>query len=290
MTAGAVITRDARGTGEIVQKRSGIVFGYEVGVEVFRQCGATRFDALEPEGEWRELVPASLVRVEGSARGLLAAERTALNFLCHLSGVATLTAHYVRAVKGTGVTILDTRKTMPGLRVLEKAAVRAGGGANHRIGLYDGILIKENHAALAGGVGAAVSRARTRQPDREIEIECGDAGQVREAVRAGAERLLLDNMDLDQLREAAAAAREEGGEGVTTEASGGVTLDNVAEVATTGVDFISVGALTHSAPALDLSMLLDAPATGEGALGEGALGEQAELAEPSEPSGSGEPG
>ncbi len=151
MTAGAVITRDARASGKIVQKQPGIVYGYEVAVEAFRQCGATRFDALLPEGEWRDQVPATLVKVEGSARGLLAAERTALNFLCHLSGVATLTARFVRAVEGTGATILDTRKTMPGLRLLEKEAVRAGGGANHRIGLYDGILIKENHAMLARG-------------------------------------------------------------------------------------------------------------------------------------------
>ena len=268
MTAGAVITRDARASGKIVQKQPGIVYGYEVAVEAFRQCGATRFDALLPESEWRGQVPATLVKVEGSARGLLAAERTALNFLCHLSGVATLTARYVRAVEGTGATILDTRKTMPGLRVLEKEAVRAGGGANHRIGLYDGILIKENHALLAGGIGPAVSRARERQPDREIEIECRDLGEVRDAVDAGAERLLLDNMRPDELRAAVAAAREAGGEGVATEASGGVNLDNVAEVAATGVDFVSVGALTHSAPALDLSMLIEGHLDRAGALPE----------------------
>jgi nicotinate-nucleotide pyrophosphorylase (carboxylating) len=152
--------------------------------------------------------------------------------------------------------ILDTRKTTPGLRAPEKAAVASGGGRNHRMGLHDAILIKENHAVLAGGVAAAVEAARSERPDAEVEVECRDAAEVEQALRAGAHRLLLDNMPPDELR-TAVAARDGAGSSATLEASGGVTLDNVREIAETGVDFISVGALTHSAPALDLSLLLE---------------------------------
>src|SRR4051812_16017519 len=198
--------------------------------------------------------------VSGPARALLAGERTALNLLCHLSGVATLTARFARAVAGTEAVILDTRKTTPGLRSLEKAAVAAGGGRNHRMGLHDAVLIKENHVALAGGLAEAVRRAREAQPEREIEVECRSAPEIDEALGTGADRLLLDNMKPAQL-EAAVAARDAAarahGPVATLEASGGITLDNVAEIAATGVDFVSVGALTHSAPALDLSMLLE---------------------------------
>jgi nicotinate-nucleotide pyrophosphorylase (carboxylating) len=193
--------------------------------------------------------------VAGPGRGLLAAERTALNLLAHLSGVATLTARFVRAIEGTGAGILDTRKTTPGLRALEKAAVAAGGGTNHRMGLYDAMLIKENHAALAGGVGEAVRRAREAQPGLPVEVECRDLNEVREGAEAGADRLLLDNMSPAELREAVAEAG--GSDGPELEASGGVTLDTVAEIAATGVDFVSVGALTHSAPALDLSITIE---------------------------------
>ncbi|HEY2318013.1 MAG TPA: nicotinate-nucleotide diphosphorylase (carboxylating), partial [Solirubrobacteraceae bacterium] len=163
-----------------------------------------------------------------------------------------MAARAVRAIEGTGARILDTRKTTPGLRALEKAAVAAGGATNHRAGLYDAILIKENHAALAGGVGEAVRRARERAPDLLLEVECRDLGEIDEALSAGATRLLLDNMDPARLRE---AVRHVGGR-AELEASGGVTLGTVREVASTGVDFVSVGALTHSAPALDLSLLL----------------------------------
>ena len=218
------------------------------------QAGAEGFERLAEEGEWRDEVPADVATVEGPARALLAGERTALNLLGHLSGVATLTARFVEAVDGSGAQVLDTRKTTPGLRALEKAAVAAGGGTNHRMGLFDAILIKENHAAIAGGVGPAVEIARRAQPGLAVEVECSDSAEVTAAVEAGADRLLLDNMDPEQLR-AAVAARGEGG--AELEASGGITLENAAEVAATGVDFISVGALTHSAPALDLSMLLD---------------------------------
>ena len=255
VTAEAVVPEDAYGKATITQKARGVLFGLDVAAEVFRQAGAGELDGVVGEGEWRDEVPAPVARVEGPARALLAAERTALNLLGHLSGVATLTARFVHEVEGTGVRVLDTRKTMPGLRALEKAAVAAGGGTNHRMGLYDAILIKENHAALAGGVGEAVTRARKAQPDLPVEVECRDLAEVRQGAEAGADRLLLDNMTSSELGEAVAAAR--GSNGPELEASGGVTLENVAEIAATGVDFVSVGALTHSAPALDLSMKLE---------------------------------
>jgi nicotinate-nucleotide pyrophosphorylase (carboxylating) len=255
VTAEAVVPEDALGRAAIAQKQPGVIFGHEVAAEVFRQAGAGELEDTAPEGQWRDDVPAQVARAEGPARALLAAERTALNLLCHLSGIATLTARFVRAVDGTGARILDTRKTTPGLRTLEKAAVAAGGGTNHRMGLYDAILIKENHAALAGGVGEAVRRAREARPELPVEVECRSVEEVREGAGAGAERLLLDNMSPAELREAVAAARD--GSGPELEASGGITLENVAEVASTGVDFVSVGALTHSAPALDLSMTID---------------------------------
>jgi nicotinate-nucleotide pyrophosphorylase (carboxylating) len=259
ITSEAVVPAGAAARARVVQKQPGVLFGLDVAEEAFRQAGAERFDRLAPEGKWHDAVPADVAAVGGAARALLAAERTALNFLCHLSGIATLAARFAGAVDGTGAQILDTRKTTPGLRTIEKAAVAAGGGANHRMGLHDAVLIKENHAALAGGVGAAVRRAREAHPEREIEVECRDGGEVAAALDAGADRLLLDNMDLDGLRSAVAARDSSAsahGPLATLEASGGITLDNVGEVAATGVDFVSVGAITHSAPALDLSMAL----------------------------------
>jgi nicotinate-nucleotide pyrophosphorylase (carboxylating) len=259
VTAEAVIPADATGTARIVQKEPGVLFGLDAAAEVFRQVGAGPLERLAPEGVWRDDTPADVASVAGPARALLAGERTALNLLCHLSGVATRTAQFVRAVEGTESTILDTRKTTPGLRALEKTAVAAGGGGNHRMGLYDAFLIKENHVALAGGIAEAIHSARTSRPDLEVEIECRSAAEVAEALAAGADRLLLDNMEPEQLR-AAVAARDEiagaGGHRAALEASGGVTLEVVAGIAASGVDFISVGALTHSAPALDLSLLL----------------------------------
>jgi nicotinate-nucleotide pyrophosphorylase (carboxylating) len=256
VTAEAVVPEDATGRATITQKQPGVLFGLDVAAEVLRQAGAGELEAVAAEGEWRDEVPAAVARAQGPARGLLAAERTALNLLCHLSGVATLTARFVREVEGTGARILDTRKTTPGLRALEKAAVAAGGGTNHRMGLHDAILIKENHTALAGGVGEAVRRAREAKPDLAVEVECRDLDEVRQGAQAGADRLLLDNMTPAALQEAVAAARGSDG-GPELEASGGITLDNVAQVAATGVDYVSVGALTHSAPALDLSMTLE---------------------------------
>jgi nicotinate-nucleotide pyrophosphorylase (carboxylating) len=259
VTAEAVVAADARGRATVNQKQAGVLFGFEVAEEVFRQAGGESFQAVAAEGEWRDQVPSAVAHAIGPGRALLAAERTALNFLCHLSGIATLTARYVKAVEGSGAQILDTRKTTPGLRALEKQAVAAGGGRNHRLGLYDAILIKENHVALAGGIGEAVRRASTAEPERTVEVECRDLEEVGEALDAGAGRLLLDNMTPARLREAIELRDRSGttqGPVASLEASGGVTLDNVAEIAAAGVEFISVGALTHSAPALDLSMVV----------------------------------
>ncbi|KAA0273390.1 MAG: carboxylating nicotinate-nucleotide diphosphorylase [Acidobacteria bacterium] len=258
VTTDATVSSDARGRARIVQKQPGVLFGLDAAAAAFRQAGAGDLDRVIAEGTWSDAVPRDVALIAGPARALLAAERVALNLLGHLSGVATLTARYVEAARAEGgrAVILDTRKTTPLLRTLEKAAVRAGGGRNHRMGLDDAILIKENHIALAGGVAAAVARAREARPDLPVEIECRDATELAAALAAGADRLLLDNMDPDGLR-AAVAARDEAGSAAALEASGGVTLDTVAAISATGVDFISVGALTHSAPALDLSMLLE---------------------------------
>jgi nicotinate-nucleotide pyrophosphorylase (carboxylating) len=260
ITSSAVVPADAAARARLVQKQVGVVFGLDAAEEAFLQAGAEGFERLAPERAWRDEVPADVAAVTGRARVLLAAERTALNLLCRLSGIATATARYVRAVEGTGVQVLDTRKTTPGLRAIEKAAVAAGGGHNHRMGLYDAVLIKENHIAIAGGVAAAVERARDANPEHAIEVECRDAREVDEALDVGANRLLLDNMAADELRSAVAArdaAAKAHGPVATLEASGGITLDNVAEIAAAGVDFVSVGALTHSAPALDISMLME---------------------------------
>jgi nicotinate-nucleotide pyrophosphorylase (carboxylating) len=254
VTAEAVVPADATGRATITQKEPGIIFGLDVAAEVFRQTEAGALEPQAAESEWHDDVPLAVATVGGPARALLAAERTALNFLCHLSGVATQTARFVDRVELTGARVLDTRKTLPGLRALEKAAVSAGGGTNHRMGLYDAILIKENHAAIAGGVGEAVRKARAAKPDLSVEVECRDLDEVREATEAGADRLLLDNMSPVELRQA--VSDRGSAERPELEASGGITLVNVREIAETGVDYVSVGALTHSAPALDLSMTM----------------------------------
>jgi nicotinate-nucleotide pyrophosphorylase (carboxylating) len=251
VTTAATVAPETRARALITQKQPGVVFGL--------QAAEASFTALDPEvsmrrlaaeGVWREGGP--VLELQGSARALLSAERTALNFLQRLSGVATLAARCVAAVDGTGARILDTRKTTPGLRALEKAAVAAGGATNHRAGLYDAILIKENHAAIAGGVGEAVRRAHAWAPTLALEVECRTLAELDEALDAGAPRILLDNMTVAQLREAVGhvAGRAE------LEASGGVTLQTLRAIASTGVDFVSVGAMTHSAPALDLSLIL----------------------------------
>jgi nicotinate-nucleotide pyrophosphorylase (carboxylating) len=252
VTTNAIVPADARARAVVTQKAPGVVFGLELAEQTFRELDPDiALERLAEEGVWREDGP--VLQVEGSARAILTGERTALNFLQRLSGIATMTAWFVRAVEGTGVQILDTRKTTPGLRSLEKAAVAAGGGSNHRAGLYDAVLIKENHAAIAGGVGEAVRRARAAAADFPLEVECRTLEEIDEALRAGARRILLDNMDVAQLREAVrhVAGRAE------LEASGRITLETLKEVAGTGLQFISVGALTHSAPALDLSLILE---------------------------------
>ena len=252
VTSAATVPDSARAVATITQKAPGVVFGLDAAEAVFRALDPeVSLERLGPEGEWRESGP--VLRVEGSARALLGAERTALNILGRLSGVATLTAKCVRAIEGTGAQVLDTRKTTPGLRALEKAAVAAGGGRNHRFGLFDEILIKENHAAMAGGVGAAVRKAREMFPDLPLEVECRDTAEIAEALDAGAPRILLDNMRPPQLR--AAVAQVAGR--ARLEASGGIGFDALRAHAETGVDWISIGALTHSAPALDLSLLLE---------------------------------
>jgi nicotinate-nucleotide pyrophosphorylase (carboxylating) len=255
-TAEATVDPTARGVATITQKAPGVVSGLDAAEAVFRRLDpAVHIERLGPEGEWRE-PPAPVLRIAGSARALLTAERTALNFLGRLSGVATMTASVVRAIDAAGGTarVLDTRKTTPGMRALEKRAVAHGGGTNHRAGLYDLILIKENHAALAGGVGEAVRRARAARPDLPLAVEVRDSDEIDEALAAGAPRLLLDNMRPGEVAVAVAqvAGRAE------LEASGGVTPESVVVYSTIkGLDYVSMGALTHSAPSLDLSLLLE---------------------------------
>jgi len=256
VTAEATVDAAARGRATITQKAPGVISGLAVAEEVFRRLDPdAAIERLGPEGEWRE-AGAPVLRVQGAARALLTAERTALNFLGRLSGVATLTATVVRAIREAGgeAKLLDTRKTTPGLRALEKRAVADGGGVNHRSGLYDFILIKENHAALAGGVGEAVRRARELRPDLPLAVEVRDPAEIAEALEAGAPRLLLDNMSPDEIRAAVAqvAGRAE------LEASGGIDPETVLVYATiSGLHYVSMGALTHSAPGLDLSLILE---------------------------------
>jgi len=255
VTTRATVQDGARARALITQKQPGVIFGLQpAGLAFTLLDSGVEVRAEVAEGVWREGGP--VMALQGSARALLAGERTALNFLAHLSGVATMAARAARELEGTGAKVLDTRKTTPGLRVLEKAAVLAGGASNHRVGLYDAILIKENHIAAAGGVAAAVERARAAAPELAgaLEVEVRDAQEIEQALAAGAPRLLLDNMDEAQLRAAVAqvAGRAE------LEASGGVTLGTLRAVAETGVEWISVGAITHSAPALDLSLKLTA--------------------------------
>ncbi len=257
LTTDATVAADARAQALITQKAPGTIYGLDAAEACFALLDPhTRFERLAQEGRWREQ-GGPVLSIEGSARALLTGERTALNFLGHLSGVATMAARAAHAVEGTGVTILDTRKTTPGLRALEKAAVAAGGASNHRVGLYDAILIKENHIAAAGGIAHAIARAREAAPELAdtLEVEVRNPDEIEQALAAGAPRLLLDNMSVDELRAAVAhvAGRAK------LEASGNVTLENVCERALTGVDFISMGALTHSAPGLNLSLILQMP-------------------------------
>jgi nicotinate-nucleotide pyrophosphorylase (carboxylating) len=249
LTSHAVITAGTRCSASLLLKEPGVVYGLGLVEAVFREldpdCG---FEPSVADGDL--LDPRELAQVEGDARAILAGERLALNLLGSLSGIATLTRHYVDAVEGTSAVILDTRKTTPGLRALEKRAVRAGGGANHRLGLYDAILIKDNHLRLVGGIRPAVARASAAASRVPVEVECETLAEVGEALEAGADRILLDNMPVPRLVDAVALVSGR----ATLEASGGVTLDTVRAIAETGVDFISIGALTHSARSLDVSL------------------------------------
>ena len=250
VTTLATVAADARATGDVVPRRAGVLAGVPVAAAVFDLVGGddVAIDLLAADGSAAEPGRAVL-SVTGLAQALLTAERTALNLIGRLSGVATLTRRWVDAVAGSGAAIRDTRKTTPGLRLLEKYAVRCGGGVNHRMALGDAALVKDNHVAAAGGIAAAVERIRATAPDVPLEVECDTLDQVREAMAAGVELVLLDNFGLEDTRAAVDLVR---GSGVRLEASGGLSLDRAAEVAATGVDFLSVGALTHSAPVLDL--------------------------------------
>ena len=252
VTTAATVAPDTPGRAELVAKEDFLLAGIGVARRVFALLDAqVSFEGLIEDGQAVRRGEV-LAWLKGDAASLLQGERVALNLLQRLSGVATLTARFVEAVEGTGATIVDTRKTTPGLRALEKYAVRVGGGGNHRMALYDGVLIKENHIVAAGGIAVAVSRARRHAPHTlKVEVEVRDLDEVTAALAAGADILLLDNMDLDQLR---AAVELVAGRAVT-EASGGVNLDSVRPIAETGVDLISVGALTHSYRAVDISML-----------------------------------
>jgi nicotinate-nucleotide pyrophosphorylase (carboxylating) len=253
LTTAAVVPEGSRARARIVQKAPGVIAGLGVAGAVFERVDdELAWRAAVQEGEWRDGGP--VAELEGRAASILTAERVALNFLGRLSGVATLTARYVKEVEGTGVRLLDTRKTTPGLRALEKEAVRLGGGVSHRNGLYDAILVKENHAAMAGGVEKAARRALAAAPPGvTVEVECATLEEVSAAVEAGVPRLLLDNMPVEQLRRAVELA----GGRAELEASGGITLETIRAVAETGVGYVSIGALTHSAPALDVSLLLE---------------------------------
>jgi nicotinate-nucleotide pyrophosphorylase (carboxylating) len=247
VTSEALVGADVRCAASLLLKEPGVVSGLGACESVLHELDPDlSFAAHFVDGD--RVGRGEVARVEGAARAILAGERLALNLLGRLSGIATLTRCYVDAVAGTDATILDTRKTTPGLRTLEKAAVRHGGGTNHRLGLHDGVLVKENHLRLAGGIAIAAERARST--GFRVEVECETLAEVREALEAGVDRILLDNMTVEELADAVAitAGRAE------LEASGGITLETVRDVAETGVAFISVGALTHSARSLDVSL------------------------------------
>lgn len=251
-TTEAVVRRDTLGHGRIEARGSFVVAGLPVAAVCFDEVGDESLKWLPETGEGDRVAPGDvLARLEGPLPAILTAERVALNLLQRLSGVATLTRRFVHAVEGTGVRIVDTRKTTPGLRYLEKYAVRVGGAGNHRFGLDDGILIKDNHLAAAGGVASAVRLARSGAPHGfRVEVEVTDLAGVSEALAAGADAILLDNMTPKMVSEAVALVDGR----AVLEASGGMNLDNVRSYAETGVDLISVGALTHSAPAVDISL------------------------------------
>jgi nicotinate-nucleotide pyrophosphorylase (carboxylating) len=249
------VPRGTEGTATVVAKEALVVAGTDPATRVLHRVDPSLVVSVEvPDGTEVEQ-DASILTVQGSLRSILTAERTALNFLGRLSGIATLTRRFVEAVTGTGTQILDTRKTTPGWRFLEKAAVLAGGGRNHRVGLHDMVLVKDNHIVAAGGIQAAVERVRRANRDRvPVEVEVGTLEELEEAMTLGVQRILLDNMRLETIREAVDRAGARGKDRPLLEASGNMTLGRVRAVAETGVDFVSIGALTHSATAADLSL------------------------------------
>jgi nicotinate-nucleotide pyrophosphorylase (carboxylating) len=250
VTSRATIPEDARFTAEMNARQAIVVAGLDIAAAFFLRLDPhVRIDPLVHDGEAVD-PRTTLMRLEGNARAMLTAERSALNTLQHLSGIATLTRQYVEAIAGTGATLLDTRKTIPGLRVLEKFGALMGGAHNHRMRLDDGLLIKDNHVAVCGGVAEAVRAAKAANTGLPVQVEVDRLDQVEPALSAGADRLLLDNMPLHILREAVALVAKR----VPLEASGGVTLETIREIAETGVDFISVGRITQSAPAVDIGM------------------------------------
>jgi len=250
VTSKATIDANARFTADMNCREPIVVAGLEIAIAFFRACDReVRVDRLTSDGQ-AVAAGAVLLRLEGNARSMLAAERSALNTLQHLSGIATLTRRYVDAIEGTGATLLDTRKTIPGLRLLEKYAARMGGAENHRMRLDDGLLIKDNHVGVAGGVAAAVAAAKAYGSELQIQVEVDRIEQIEPALDAGADRLLLDNMKPDVLRQAVKIVAGR----VPLEASGGVNLDTIRPIAETGVDYISVGRITQSAPAVDIGL------------------------------------
>ena len=250
VTSVATVPSALSGTAAFTARGSGVVAGIPVAMVVLDTVGAVEHLSHRTDGS-SVTRGDTVLEVRGPVRILLTAERSALNLLCHLSGIATLTRQWADAVASTDARIRDTRKTTPGLRLLEKYAVRCGGGVNHRMSLSDAALVKDNHVVAAGGVAAAFAAVRKDFPDLEVEVECDTVVQVREVVEAGADLVLLDNMSLEDMRAAVEVCRAAG---VMTEASGGLRLDNALAVAETGVDFLAVGALTHSAPVLDLGV------------------------------------
>jgi nicotinate-nucleotide pyrophosphorylase (carboxylating) len=256
VTTHSTVPADARASGDVVPRVPGVLAGLPVAAAVFDLVGGPEIHLVLHADDGSPAEPGrAALTVTGPARSLLTAERTALNLVGHLSGVATLTRRWVDAVEGTGAAVRDTRKTTPGLRALEKYAVRCGGGVNHRMALGDAALVKDNHVAAAGGITAAVEAVRAHAPDVPLEVECDTLDQVREAIEAGVELVLLDNFSLDDTRTAVRLARPAR---VRLEASGGLDLGRAHEVAATGVDYLAVGALTHSAPVLDLGFDLRA--------------------------------
>ena len=251
VTSVATVPFDLEGTAVFVPRTAGVVAGIAVAMACLDAAADDDLLWEHVGSDGPAAAGEQVLRVTGLVRTLLTGERSALNLLCHLSGVATATAAWVSAVEGTGARIRDTRKTTPGLRALEKYAVTVGGGVNHRMSLSDAALVKDNHVVAAGGVTAAFEAVRREFPGLDVEIECDTVEQVSDVVAAGADLVLLDNMSLDDMRAAVELCQPKG---VRTEASGGLTLDRARAVAETGVDFLSVGALTHSAPVLDLGM------------------------------------